>query len=82
MGGLTPLKIIFQKFGGAGAPPSLQVGNPMVRTEHPNVLKYTSTFLDTLYLLYEYIKDNVQCIKHESTSLILISDEEIIIHTV
>ena len=29
-GGLTPLKIIFQKFGGlAPPPPSLQVGNPM-----------------------------------------------------
>ena len=29
-GGLTPLKIIFQKFGGGGwRPPSLQVGNPM-----------------------------------------------------
>ena len=31
-GGLTPLKIIFQKFGGGGgAPPSLQVGNPLAQ---------------------------------------------------
>ena len=27
-GGLTPLKIIFQKFGGAGAPPKLAGGKP------------------------------------------------------
>ena len=32
-GVLTSLKIIFQKFGGAGAPPSLQVGNPMLQQQ-------------------------------------------------